>query len=404
MGLTRALPPVERTADISAEELAEAMALVYLAYYNTADFEPRVDTSHKRAFGLDTLRRFARSGSTPGFVVAKATLAHRNTMTIAIEGTTSLGQIDPILQQFNTVPQNTPARCYAPFVTYRDDIWAQMLADNIIAAAIAEGTYITTFTGHSLGAAIADLLAFKWKQTYPAKPVRLIKFGAPRVGTPGYVNRTNDIVGQRMNVYTALDPIHLFPSALTFTFGLFNLAGTAARINAVSEQNCWQFNPNMNSFRIANLDSPMSSGHFLTVGQLAATLNSANPWYWHFMKSYRLAMMNWCGHARDRAFYRFNFLETPDENSWQVRWGPQTAQWDTMDSSPRLISPQPADTEPETRPVGDVSTGVGIGGGDWGDPADVVAERPRTNIQLAAPLQPAPVTAAEPRRRFIRVR
>lgn len=385
------LRPVVPRQQISIEEVAEALAFCYLAYYNTAPIQPRVTEAYNRAWGLDQIINFPRDSSTPGFKVFMMTLESRKRMVIAIEGTTAFSQImgiiDTYLQGFSTTWPGASVNFYR---NVADSIWTKLMANNTCAAAINDGGYIYTFTGHSLGAAAADLLSYKYQSTYTGRAVRCIKFGSPAVGSSRYVRAAKEMVQRRQNVYMENDPIYSFPSPSWISPPALVALNQVIGTNMQAEDVC-QVLSRRQPYRASYPVEMVSSlrGAFLISDLNGNLMDPSNPWWHHLIKSYRLAMMNTLGNEETIIKYRFNYLEHDDENAWQTRWSPQTLIWSHLDA---LNSPGPSDVAPLSagvarsinEPTGDgysvtgtwgddspVAAGGGSGGGNWG-----VATRP----------------------------
>lgn len=380
------LRPVEPRPVISIEEVAEALAFTYLAYYNAAAIQPRVTEAYTRAWGLDQIINFPRDSTTPGFKVFLLTIEARKRMVIAIEGTTALSQImgiiDTYLQGFSTT---WPGQCVNLYRNVADSIWTKLMANNTCAAAINDGGYHYTFAGHSLGAAAADLLSYKYQSTYPGRSVRVIKFGSPAVGSSSYVQAANRMVQRRINCYMENDPIHNFPNTSMFSTLAFGGLNAVVGTNMQPEDVC-QILSRRNAW---GRELPVGMGSSLQAAALLSQLrrgimDDSNKWWCHLIKSYRLAMMNTLGTSETQIKYRFNYLEHDDENAWQTRWSPGTLTWSFMDA---LNSPGPADVavfsagvaRAINEPTGGgievtgtwgedapVASGGGSGGGNWG--------------------------------------
>lgn len=397
--ISRILDPVERMAVISLEEQSEALALTYLAYYQGQLIQPRVDTAYKRAFGLNKVKIMPRVGLHPGFTCAFATAMSRKTLTIAVEGTTTIPQIEAQIEStLTTRPTgSTLGFVYSFFWTEAANLLARMAADTDCAAAMADGSYVITFTGHSLGAAIADCASYTFKQANPQKAVRLIKFGCPRVGNTWYVNRTHTLF-PRANLYVEGDPIHQFPSSSIFAMSAPNVITVGLRMAACSENFLTLMPLTGENFGSRAPEFAQSCGHFLDLAALARALTPGNPWWCHLMNTYRLAMMNCLGRRDDLLKYRFGYLEHNDENSWQTRWSPGTRDWVALSA---LSAPGPDEVQPISSQVAvRVQQEVGTGGNDWGDPMESVAESAEVE-RIAMPTLPPPIaTSLSPRRRF----
>lgn len=75
--------------------------------------------------------------------------------------------------------------------------------------------YLTGHTiyvaGHSLGAALAVLLASYLKLTNKNIPVSMYNFGCPRVGNPDFVNQYNSLIQSSWRVVNKYDPVPKIP-------------------------------------------------------------------------------------------------------------------------------------------------------------------------------------------------
>uniref|UniRef100_A0AC34QN24 Fungal lipase-like domain-containing protein n=1 Tax=Panagrolaimus sp. JU765 TaxID=591449 RepID=A0AC34QN24_9BILA len=74
--------------------------------------------------------------------------------------------------------------------------------------------YSVTFTGHSLGGALASLAALKTvlKEVRPANQIRLMTFGQPRVGNVELARKHNELIPNSFRVVHAMDIIPHSPS------------------------------------------------------------------------------------------------------------------------------------------------------------------------------------------------
>lgn len=404
--ISNQLKPMERQPEIGLNEIAEALAFSYWAYYSTDSTQPRVLEAYKRAWAFDSVKKFARTDARPGFLVAFFTLEARRLMLVAIEGSTGIPALtEMIALNLSSRPTGNWGSTYTFFNSRAAAIYSAIQADTDCAAAIADGGYITTFTGHSLGAACADLVANTFLHDHPTRAVRLIKFGAPRVGNTLYVNRTTNRP-KSVNVLCGNDPIHQFPSSTIFAAGAINMIGAITRLNPCSEDSALilPMGPDRCP-HVEPLRMTQSFGHFLDVIAASGTLTDAtNVWYHHLVKTYRMAMMNVCGEYSDTLRYRFNFLEHNDENAWQTRWAPQQRSWANLDvlnvTAPDDAPPFSAALEEEIT-YAETSTS---GGGDWGNEAARVEQSDYINRSLMQTIPPIESTATAFRRRLTRTR
>lgn len=410
--ISRNMPPINLLDGINIEESAQACAFTYLAYFNDVAPSARQTASYSRAWGCDDIYYFNPPELTaPGFVVAIWSTPRLKRMLIAVEGTTVAGQILNIVSILGWSSRTSIlGYVWSNFKAKADAIYALLLADPITGPLMLDPRCVITWTGHSLGAAIADINAVRQKTDRPAQHVRLIKFGAPQVGNSWYVDGTADLVVRR-NWYCGRDPIHYFPSSrvvavasLATSFGLDSRGRREATCYNVE-----QLNGTMTA-EYNDLRTTVTLVHL--VGSATQAMLPPNPWHDHLMGSYRLAFMSLTGNWNDACMYRMRFLEHNNENSWQTYFGGGARDWHLWNV---LEATPPDAVDPPTAQVDEVVTEFGEGGGgsaDWGqstvepaplnrDPEPVVEQGgpaadwgtpvPANRIQLRRPRRPVPV-------------
>ena len=76
-----------------------------------------------------------------------------------------------------------------------------------------EGNQKVIFTGHSLGGALASIAAVDYKVIFPDSDIRLVTFGAPRVGNKNLKEAARDVLGLRncYRVVKIFDPVQFTP-------------------------------------------------------------------------------------------------------------------------------------------------------------------------------------------------
>lgn len=87
---------------------------------------------------------------------------------------------------------------YFAYLSLRNDVLAHLDGkDNVI------------YTGHSMGGALAALCALDMKYRHPNKNIRLVTFGAPRLGNYSLMNRFEKVLGKQncTRVVKLLDPV-----------------------------------------------------------------------------------------------------------------------------------------------------------------------------------------------------
>jgi len=139
-------------------------------------------------------------------------------VTVAVEGTDHIDdwllnvdarRVVAVSQPGGTKGSGRRARAHAGFVQYAQSLWPSVAAHlrRLAPAAV-------TFTGHSLGGASAELMAF-WSQTaLPGSPaVRCVTFGAPRV----WAGRPPPLPAHHtLRVVLGADVVPMAPSGMRF--------------------------------------------------------------------------------------------------------------------------------------------------------------------------------------------
>lgn len=339
--LSHPLGPVQLQPHISMEEAAQCLAYSYLSYYAGSPLEPRVVTAFERAFGHNTIIAFPPTTPALGIPLAGAMAFIWNDglfkrVLIAIQGMTQTGQIgranisDCVIPPFalDALPGRS-GHVFRQFKRHADGLWSQIIANPILLAAINTERTVMTFTGHSLGAAVAEILASNFKYANPHRRVRLCKFASPRIGTRSWEPFLNGS-SPTLSVVCGRDPIHFVPAVgMRMSIG-FNIETTMNPMNYF--QNLRRDHV---VYRIRR-DSPQwtlgytNDGIYNEIGAAAWSLNAiepGNPWFDHLIASYRLGFMNFAASANDTLRLRFNYLEMPDENTWQRAFYPGANDW-----------------------------------------------------------------------------
>lgn len=403
--ISRQLPRITLQQHVAIDEVAQALALTYLAYYNTEPMQPRVLEAYKRAWAFDTLTQFPRKLSgTPGFNVALWSGEGIKHMHVAIEGTTNLTQLLPHAG-ISAWTSGTWLGLIAGVVTthygYAIDILSQLQADTVLGPKLTDQRWVITFTGHSLGAACADVLALRVKVLSPIQRVRLIKFGSPRVGNRAYLNWRERLVPTK-SVYCSKDPIHLFPSSGTGGVIGRALFGPIVPSDPVIEEVPYLMRRDRATW-FAGQNSEVNGYPIAYVRSLASGFAPRSSWYDHLIKSYRLAMLNLVSAQRDMLQYRFRYLEHNDENRWQEGFGPGNDVWAPLDALGLGVvedaTPISGEVEQQTDQPAPVQAAIVNGAAPLDDPLESAMWAP---VGYAA-TPPAQVQRL-PRRRFTRSR
>lgn len=331
--ISRQMPRIRLGNTMGFEEYSEALALTYLSSYNTEAIATSTETAHKRAFAMDAIQVLPNEANQHvGCAVATWFSDDAPRMVVAMPGVSGIAGILDLAQVFGygTVLDLTGS-VYAPFEVRFSSLLARLLLNANFATYKDHPRLTITFTGHSLGAALADLFAAWFKRTRPAADVRCIKFGSPRVGNSRWQNNYDQSI-KFASIYNDRDPIYFHPAIPVDAMWVTPL-GPAPRLfvrNFVRDNGIMRWQPDEGTFTRSYPSDWFNSEIDSTVFALR-THNFANPWYDHSLKAYRLMMMNYCGSLGDSLNYRFNFLEYNDENEWQNLWRPGTRQWEGLD-------------------------------------------------------------------------
>jgi len=341
--LSHPLGPVQLQPHISIEEAAQCLAYSCLSYYAGGVLEPRVVTSFERAWGHNTIIHFPITTPLLGTPIVGAIAMIWNDglfkrVMIAVQGTTDVGQQFRAAVSESLVPPfaldtmtGRQGAIYRQWNRQANGIWAQILLNPILMAAINTERTVLTFTGHSMGAAVAEVLASNFKQANPHRRVRLCKFASPRIGTRQWYPFIGSSV-PTLSVLCGRDPIHFVPAA-----GL-RMSVSFEPLSSILPMTFWQSLKRDEVVYRMRRDSPQwtigyrDDGLFNEVGAAAwaiTAMEPGNPWFDHLISSYRLGMMNFAASANDSLRLRFNYLEMPDENVWQTTFVPGASDWRT---------------------------------------------------------------------------
>lgn len=319
--LANQMPPLTWAAYSAIDEICECYAYCYLARYNGAAQSTSSAQSFTNAFSPSNISRGARvDGGAPSWVVVLYDYGQVKRLVVAIEGMTSTSQLSPAWVGPNSQSMNPlPGFCYSSFAIFATAIMADLMANPFFANNIGTPGCQVTFTGFSLGAGVAEILAVKCKAAFPNAQYRLVKFGAPRVGDANWVDGIDPNIDSK-SYMVGNDRIDLVPYF------------TSAGVNSLSLTVLGQFTsyaPNVNQTRWN-----MTTGNYIpppeeSYSAYAATLialadlpltNPQSPWFYHDYDAYRLAFNNLAAFADSYSSYRFRYLEFNDDNQWQVNY------------------------------------------------------------------------------------
>lgn len=313
--IDRTLPPIPCGNTIYPDHIREALALCLHAGYNDVPIQPRVLTSFQRAYGMHSMENvpFVANGR-PGFTIAYWGLPSGRRIVVAIEGTRTRSQLTIWNGGLTTQSGLTghAGMCWDTALTYANQIRILLQANTTFAGLLASQGTMLTFTGHSLGAAVAEVLGEIYAVSNPGNAVRVIKFASPRVGTPAWVaGRVRNVA--RASIYCDRDPIDIFPmlapQALNGAFP--NTIGRACYSTDDSAQRWTKNGDDVGSFYEGGFYQAIHYGRWFT-----RTIDGGNPWYDHTINVYRLMFSNIVAAQDTLEKYRFLYLEFNDQNQW----------------------------------------------------------------------------------------
>lgn len=378
----------------------EAYMATYLAEYNNQAVSARMLQSYQRAWGVTDISMFPRvDGGRPGFAMLRWLDGPVQKILIGIEGTTSRtswwNSESGVTRSLQVA--GLPGRYWGAAVTDAAQIKAVLDSTGLFGAVLARPNTCIEFAGFSLGAGIAEVLAYTYRAANPLRQFFLYKFGSPRSGTANWNNgRSNRI--PVVNVYNRRDPVHYMPAIgtrLSFSEGLLSnpIAESYVRDPVVTTYD-------ENAIGTASYGNTFIGGDIGTIAAHYQTMNESNPWFWHDRQQYRymFCVAVWTGN--DVLAYRMLHLEHNDENTWQTNFRPgRGLQPDML----VMASPNPDDVTPsgpsviaavQTPPPAQVVlpqensiTGFNDQPGDWGSGIPVASRRQRLGRvrRVAAP-------------------
>lgn len=333
------LEPLSNQHPIGPEFLGECFALICVASNNGFGGNGNSQLSISRSYGWDTFTTLPRvADHAPCTVIAKRLSGKSKRITVAIEGTQSLRQImgnwtGGALEEFRTGFPLT----YKPFNDRADEVLDALIAAGFEDLLNENPDCQVIFTGHSLGAAIAELLCYRFRTTHAFINYQLWKFGSPKVGTGGW-RSTVDQTLYDTSFYTQDDPMSVFPNYLP-PRGVASFLLPVINTGLLSKDRYeWRVRSN-GSIGANNL-----FGDVQTALGLARLLSEPfetpeNPWYWHRVNGYRYTITQMLNRVGGLEGARFRYFEAPTENNWGTAYQQDRGVTPEM---LQLLSPEPA--------------------------------------------------------------
>lgn len=360
--------PVELADPYTRTEVAMDFAFCYLASYAHQEIPTRVLTAFGNSYSLANVWRWPRINNVrPNMLAVRQIYPWGSHIIIAIEGTTTTTQI--ALQTVGSAAAeaiDTPAGRVPQFYKVAATAMAQLIAQTPdLVAVMGNPTTQITFTGFSMGAAIAEIMAATTAALAPTRTIRLRTFGKTRVGNYEWHNNRPRTLNN-VCVYNRGDRMHCLPNdgVRMHTFGPVLILGVPTYFQPDPAAAVW----NGDDLAIASIPATNGIDQTNWIAGYLAPMNTLNVCYPHLMNSYRHMFCKTFRNDRGVDGLRFRYLEFPDDNKWQTAWE-ATPTWSrdwlgVLDPAPadieepaqvvnemRLHNAQPPDQGPNARPL-----------------------------------------------------
>lgn len=394
--ISASLPAVFLGYQVAYSEVIEALAMTYWSSYNDQAVQPRVLTSMQRSWQVLDVTAFPAPGDgSPGFIVVRIGTIDNYRVIIAIEGIRTIASV--ITANPPIMPKKVFSTAGCVFsLAYNDYVLlaARLAANALVSSWISNPRRIVTFAGFSLGAAVAEVWANKFIADSPARDVRLIKFGAPRVGDSDWYNARRPRP-KKVNFYSYDDPMNSVPTISAPR--PFTVPGITSPGMTWYMQDTVQYAVNHRGNRFNSKRDWFNYRQPALLYWLTQAYTEANPFYYHQLDYYRLVACSLLGVTDQDLYYRFKNMEFNDENSWA---GVYTQGQVLTPGLKVLLSPEPDPVAPPTPAIA-AQDGV-IEGGGGQDFDGVVAEQGGIAGGFDADWNVAPVvqTQLRPQRRL----
>jgi len=317
-------------------EVSEAFAFTYLAQYCDTPPSARCIESYKRAYDFDEISFIpSMPGGPPGGLVAIWRGAYRPKVMVAFRGISSWSQLVPLRTGPTAVAyESQPGMVYAPFVANAAALQAALAGNALWTEAWGTRGMPICFAGHSMGGAMADLLADHYQRASFSKVIRCVKFGTPNFASGDFCDRRVRI-RKTYNVYTWADPIGYMPTAgvtrstiigVTPSVSVFLFAGQRA---TESPKLFVDFQGNMAEQFTYSLTSVLADAARLSI----FPGGRGNIWWFHLMNTYRYCMLSRAVRNNHPDRWRLVYLEHPDENGWAKSFNLNLDDWASLQTT-----------------------------------------------------------------------
>jgi hypothetical protein len=324
---------------IGPEFLGECFSLICVASNNGFGSNGNSQVSLVRSYAWDTFQVLPRvADHAPCTVIAKRLAGKEKRITVAIEGTNSLSQIMGNWTS-GALVEDVAGRwlTYKPFNDRAVEVQAALEASGFSTLLDDNPEAQVIFTGHSLGAAIAEILCFTYRSAKPFINYQLWKFGAPKVGTTSWTRNVEQTLYDT-SFYTEADPMYLFPNYMPPRGVAAYLLPTINLGLLTSDRHKWRARPNGSTGGGGEFDDITNA---LRLSRLFTSnvTDPANPWYWHRVNGYRYTITQMLNRVGGLEAARFRYFEAPNENNWGAAYVQDGGVTDLMT---QIVDPAPA--------------------------------------------------------------
>ncbi len=320
--LENPLPPIALAQQVTANEMAQAFAMVKLASYSAVPLLANVHNAFFRSYGINIVYVAAPTIlGNPGMVVGRVDYTWGKHYIIAFCGNQTSGQAFVNFlgtqQMVNAGPPGGQiGQGIQNIVTV---VAAALAAQGAIQADLSLPSTQITFAGFSLGGAVAEVMAAVAKHLNPTRKIRLRKFGSINVGNQAWINARPDGLDVAC-MYRAGDGVWGIPWCSTVQ----QIVGPVASWSVLPSsyyaldpvRQFWSWDGNIAPTPRRGFVSP----DLYFTSQWLRTVDTSNPAYNHLINSYRLLLTNMLQPGNQDDYYRFRFLEFPDDNKWQTMY------------------------------------------------------------------------------------